>query len=203
MKVYVESNFVLEIALGQEEASLVERILSMAETGDIELAIPAFALNEPFYTISGRAKERKQLAQLLSNQLQQLSRSSPSKGKAEQFSHAPDALNEIAGLERDGLRSTVNRILAVSKVIALDADAFRDAQRYEQTYHFELPDAIIYASIVSDLKAGDVNMVKCFISRNWKHFRDPGIEKELHLLGCTYIEHFANALNFISSSGIH
>ena len=51
MTVFVESNFVLEIALGQEQAAAAEAILQLAEHGTLNLRIPAFALSEPFSTV--------------------------------------------------------------------------------------------------------------------------------------------------------
>lgn len=202
MKAYVESNFLLELAVGQEEASAAERILGMAEAREIEIAIPTFALIEPFSTISRRAKERKRLAESLSVQLQQLSRSKASKAVAEQFSQAPTALIEIAGLEFNGLRAIVYRLLVTSRVIPLNATTFHEAQRYEQTYGIDLPDAIIYASVISDLKTAHVTEPKCFVSRNYKHFRDQAIEQELQSFGCRYIERFADAVNFLAGSSL-
>ena len=50
MLVYVESNFALEIALAQEEGDVAEGILKLAESSEIALAIPSFALSEPTRT---------------------------------------------------------------------------------------------------------------------------------------------------------
>jgi len=47
MIVYVESNFILEMVLGQKYASAIESILQLAERGKIELTFPSFALCEP------------------------------------------------------------------------------------------------------------------------------------------------------------
>ena len=48
MIVYVESNFVLELALGQEGSVSAESILILAEQGDIEIVFSSFAISEPF-----------------------------------------------------------------------------------------------------------------------------------------------------------
>ena len=56
MIVYVKSNFILEIALEQNQATAAESILALAESGQIELAFSAFALSEPFSTITRRWK---------------------------------------------------------------------------------------------------------------------------------------------------
>ena len=48
MRVYVESNFVLELVLEQEQHQACEEILTLAASRTIELALPAFALIEPY-----------------------------------------------------------------------------------------------------------------------------------------------------------
>ena len=47
MTVYVESNFVLEQALQQEQSESCDSLVRLAEAGDISLVIPAFSLAEP------------------------------------------------------------------------------------------------------------------------------------------------------------
>lgn len=50
MRVYVESNFVLEIALEQEQHRACEDLVRLAEDAAIELVLPSFALLEPYHT---------------------------------------------------------------------------------------------------------------------------------------------------------
>ena len=47
MIVYVESNFVLELALLQEEHQSCDSIVGLAKSLTIDLAIPAFSLAQP------------------------------------------------------------------------------------------------------------------------------------------------------------
>lgn len=65
MIVYVETNFVLEVALGQEQAEAAAEILNRAEGGEIELAIPYLSLVEPFSTVTKRHRDRKHLSSAL------------------------------------------------------------------------------------------------------------------------------------------
>ena len=48
MIVYVESNFVLELAFRQEDCESSDNILQLAEAGKIELMLPAYFLGEPY-----------------------------------------------------------------------------------------------------------------------------------------------------------
>ncbi len=61
MIVYVESNFILEVALEQEQFASAEAILKLVEENKIKLAFPSFALSEPFATVMRRDKERSVL----------------------------------------------------------------------------------------------------------------------------------------------
>ena len=51
MNVYVESNFVLELALLQEQFASCEKMLGLCRSGDIPLVIPAYSLAEPYETL--------------------------------------------------------------------------------------------------------------------------------------------------------
>jgi hypothetical protein len=58
MNVYVESNFVLEHALQQEESHRCNEIIRLASVGQITLVVPAFSLAEPHQAITAKAKAR-------------------------------------------------------------------------------------------------------------------------------------------------
>ena len=51
MIVYIEFNWLLEIALEQEQSSAARSIISLAESHQIELAYPSFALGESLENI--------------------------------------------------------------------------------------------------------------------------------------------------------
>lgn len=51
MRVYVETNFVLELALRQEQNESCEALLRLAEASRIGLVVPAFSLLEPYATL--------------------------------------------------------------------------------------------------------------------------------------------------------
>ena len=91
MIVYVESNFVLELALLQEESASCEAILQLAENGAIKLAMPAFSLGEPYETLVRRHGERRGLVSKLESEFKQLRRSSPYAAALEKA----DALTEL------------------------------------------------------------------------------------------------------------
>jgi hypothetical protein len=77
MNIYVESNFVLELALLQEQFEACENILAICEAGETALVLPAFCIAEPYETLVRRAKHRGNLSRDLTTELGQLSRSEP------------------------------------------------------------------------------------------------------------------------------
>ena len=77
MDVYVESNFVLELALFQEQYESCQELLDLAETNKIHLIVPAFSLAEPYKTLIRNNKKRQKLSEDLKKELSQLRRSLP------------------------------------------------------------------------------------------------------------------------------
>lgn len=49
MIVYVETNFILEIVFEQEQVEATEKLLMLAEQGDIDIHFPAFSLIEHYW----------------------------------------------------------------------------------------------------------------------------------------------------------
>jgi hypothetical protein len=67
MIVYVETNFVLEHALEQEECDTCAEIIGLASAGQLRLVVPAFSLAEPHYAIYGKAKSRSRLERIFAS----------------------------------------------------------------------------------------------------------------------------------------
>lgn len=75
MIVYIESNFLLEVALGQKDASSADAILTLAEGDKIKLVFPGFALSESFASVMHVNSERFRLRNSLEAMLKQLKQS--------------------------------------------------------------------------------------------------------------------------------
>lgn len=58
MNVYVESGFVLTLALQQDDHQAAHRVLELTQQRRITLKIPSFSLSEPFATVQYRANKR-------------------------------------------------------------------------------------------------------------------------------------------------
>src|SRR5438552_5965832 len=127
MNVYVESNFVLEHALEQEECDSCAAIIQLAFDGRLRLVIPAFSLAEPHQAISGKAKARSRLGDDLRRHLGELGRSRPHREIPATFDALAAALIASAQFKREGVRRAISDLLRTAEVIPLDARILRSA----------------------------------------------------------------------------
>ena len=132
MNVYVESNFVLELALLQEQSRSCEEILSLAEGGRIQLVAPAYSLIEPYETLIRREKGRQRIGLELNNQIKQIARNKKLKTELHDFENITALLLRAVEEDKKRLKLVRSRLLQSACVIAMDASVLRDATKYEQ-----------------------------------------------------------------------
>lgn len=85
MIVYVESNFILELAFLREEHESCKTLLELAESNEIELVLPAFSIGESYEAWVRHSKRRKITYDTLVIEISELSRSKPYKHFSEKF----------------------------------------------------------------------------------------------------------------------
>jgi predicted nucleic acid-binding protein len=195
LTLYVESNFVLEIVLGQEEAAQAERLLVAAEAKTIRLALPAFSLNEPLVRFRRGIRDRNRLVKQLNSEIGQLARSDTLQSEVDSLRAVPNLFAKIEQREMDRLTRTVERLLATARQIALDQRSFQAAIDYQIRFGLEIEDAIILALVVADLNSPLGTGQHLFANRNLKDFDDPDVIEELRRLGCDTAHSCAEAVN--------
>lgn len=201
MIVYVESNFILEIALEQEQLLAAESIMALAEKNSVKLAFPSFVLSEPFERLMRERRERNLLHNSLVKSLTNLQRSEPHKNIMRDMEPVIRILTEAHFKQLERLHSTVEKLLAVGECINVNAAYFNNALIYQQNLGFSPQDSIIYATVVADLQTRPGDEEKCFLSRDRKAFGreddDRSIKTELVSYNCRYIGSFAQGLDYI------
>lgn len=198
MIVYVESNFVLEVALEQEQSASAEAILKLAESSKIVLTFPGFALSEPFATVMHRNKERVELHNRMTVTLGQLRRSESHKQTIHDLQPLLLILKNAVNREFDLLHLTVARLLRAGTSIDLDSFILEQALNYQEQFGFKPQDSIIYSTVIADMQRRASTEGKCFLSRDKEAFStNPGIKPELAAYNCRYIGSFAQGLDFI------
>ncbi len=201
MIVYVESNFILELALEQKESPVVDDILKLAENGVIDLAFPGFSLGETFTSIMHTQSERQGLRNRSDTVLKQLRQSVQSELHKQVVSSLPPVLTlltELAARELELLHTTITRMLHAGRLLEVSTSSFLQAVVYQNKFGIRPKDSIIYAGIIEDLKQRPVSEQKCFLSRDKKAFNDdPEIKAELSTYNCRYISSFSDGFRYI------
>lgn len=124
MIVYVESNFVLEMALEQEQFSAASEILQLAEQKEITLSFPSFVLSEPFECVMRERRERNTLHSSLLRTLGKLRRSEPHKEILLNMEPVVNVLRDAHTRQLALLQATFGRLIRIGKCIELHASAF-------------------------------------------------------------------------------
>jgi predicted nucleic acid-binding protein len=198
VNVYVESNFVLDLALLQEQHASCEDLLRLCEEGRIQLVIPAYSLAEPYETLTRRHRQRKRMKTELDDELRQLARTTTYAHQLSGFQHLTALLIDSADEEAKRLESVCARLLQTAEVIPLAASMLIAATQYQHTHGLSPQDALVYAAVLGHLKQHQAPQ-SCFLNRNAKDFDDPDLVAELNVYNCKLLPQFDTGYQFVLS----
>ena len=198
MNIYVESNFVLELALLQEQYKACQNILIICEAGKTKLVLPAFCIAEPYETLIRRAKHRSNLSRDLTTELGQLLRSEPYQEEVDTLRDVTTILVRSGEEEKQRLNQTLDRVLSIAEVIPLERNILVSAITYQTSLDLSPPDSIVYASVLHHLSTSTL-VKSCFLNRNSKDFDDPDIVDALNNYNCKMLPRFDNGYDYIQS----
>lgn len=198
MIVYVESNFVLELAYLQEEHSFCEQLLGLALTEQVQLVIPAYCIAEPYHAWVQKSQKRKDISQRFADEIKELSRSKPYIEMTQVLQPIPVKLLESSKAEKRVLDSKLLQILSVAAVIPLDKTIVESAIELQITRGLLTQDSIVYASVLAHLEAMG-GAKTCFITKNSNDFGSPEIMADLGSQNCKLLFKFQAGLGYIQS----
>jgi predicted nucleic acid-binding protein len=198
MDVYVESNFVVELALFQEQQQSCENIVELCASGEVRLVLPAYSLVEPYWTLVGTANRRRKLTTDLENEVsQKLSRSKPYREHVEAIQRIAGFLVRSEQEEKERLWSIQSRLLNIAEVIPLSSAVLSSAMAYQADHDLSFQDSVVYASVLNHFSTSTATS-KCFLNRD-RGFDDPDIEDTLRRFGCKMLFSFDRGHNYITS----
>lgn len=199
MIVYVESNFVLELAFLQQEHPDCEVLLEFAQAETIQLVLPAFCVGEPYEAWLRKSTRRKDLHRRLHDEIQELSRSAPYRGPSAKLQELIGLLTESRDEEKARLNATLERVLNVVELIAITARIVGASTVLQQARQLPPQDSIVYASVLEHLVQAPKGDQKCFINKNSKDFVTPEILGDLNAYSCKLLTKFSDGLGYIRS----
>jgi predicted nucleic acid-binding protein len=197
--VYVETNFLLELAYLQERRDSCQEILELAKAGVIRLLLPAFSAAEARATLHRRASERREFQELLKKHIREISRSETFRGLSEQSRDVVNAF--VAGDEeaRERLEAAIQAVEQHGVTIPLSGEIIWFARWHEDTYSLSPQDALVLASVRFHAERSTSEQ-KCFISQDHRAFENPAVFNELTGAGCKFVRNFADAVGYIKNA---
>jgi len=200
MILYVETNFVIELALRQEEYQACRDLLSFVkEHPGVELALPAFCIGEAYEAGERKWAQRRQLHQNLLDEIAQIQRSEPFRERSKELRKLTGLLVESGEEQKRILDGLLKELLAVDRVLPLDRQTFARAVDFQNTRDLKPQDSIVYASVITDLEAHS-GEISCFVTKDRKDFfSNQDIQDELDGLACKLLGKFTDALGYARS----
>jgi predicted nucleic acid-binding protein len=196
--VYVETNFILELAYLRSTSDNCERLLDLAREGKISLVVPVFALLEARVAWQGVLRRRTRLHSDVRVELGELARSRPLANIGEQSQAFVTALVDTAQDDRSRLESAVTSLIAHATVLAANAETITAALVVEQRLGLLPQDALIYGAILHNLVHAAAGP-KLFVTQNATDFFIPTVQDELASYGCKLLTKFDAAEAFVRS----
>ncbi|MEK8017902.1 MAG: PIN domain-containing protein [Candidatus Parabeggiatoa sp.] len=199
MNIYVESNFVLELAFLQEQSQSCEKILALCESEQSHLVLPAFCITEPYDTLVRRSKDRNTLKHRLEIEFNQLSRTPLYSNQLNFFREVSQVLIQSATDEEKSLYQTLDRILKVCETIPVVPEILSLSATFRAPpLELSVQDSMVYASVVHHLTTHNIAQ-KCFLNRNSRDFNQPDIQMTLNTHNCKLLFNFEKGYNYIMS----
>lgn len=196
MRLYVESNFVLEFAFDQERHSACEQVLSYAEDRSLSLLLPSYCLAEPYETLGRRHRTRQRLQQEIQTELTQLRRSARYVKTAQQVDLAASLFAVSAEEDRARLKATVRRLVRAAELIPITPEIIELGYDLQASLDMSAQDSFVLASVLRHLEAEQID--KCyFATRNVRDFDDPDVIELLGTHGCDLLTDFGPIIGLI------
>jgi len=196
MHVFVESNFLLELAFRQNDYAFCERIRRGAGPSSYALHLPQYALSEVFQKLRPLRNQREEYLRYVLEQITQHRREDNSDGSALDAltQQLTTLLEERTQAQTQQLYAVATELASTASVQSLTAEVIQEAQAMALRHGLSPQDALIYASVLAGLRILPLKVPKLFISRNKADFGKTEVVAELQALNCDYLASFQAAI---------
>lgn len=199
MKAYVETNFILELAFLREEHPACQALLALAKAGEISLLVPAFSIGETYEAWVRRAKRREELNSRLAQEVAELSRSEPYRGRGQEFQKIRGLLSRSSEEEKSRLDDTLGNLFEVAELISIEPKMVRVVRDLQAGLKLSPQDLMIYASVLTHLEEHGSGGLHCFLTKNTRDFLYSEVREGLASWNCRVFPSFADGLGFLRS----
>jgi len=197
LNVYVETNFVLELALAQEQRSSCEALLRFGEERRVRILLPAYSLAEPYETLKRRRQRRSHVNGMLEQEIGELARSAFYAEQVQSFAGVSSLLLDSTVEEIQRFEAVRAQLLRGTEIIPLDREILESTADLQASYGLDPQDASILASVLVHL-GRETSSQSCFLSRD-KDFDDPNLVARLRQHGCKLLSRFDDGAGYVQS----
>ena len=141
MRAYVETNFVLELVLRQEQEASCAGLLSLAKSGAVELVLPAFSIIEPYHAVEGRLRTRRQFVESFRREGGDLVRSSPYQVAQASYDLLLNLFTESMAAEEPLLEAIRAELVTSARLVPVDASVLSAATGLQPRFELSAQDA--------------------------------------------------------------
>jgi predicted nucleic acid-binding protein len=194
--VYVETNFILELAYLRSTSDNCQRLLELARDRRVQIVISSFALVEARLAWQRKVSHRNSLHSAVRSELKELARSRPLIEIPAQSQAFVAALIDSAQQDRGRLEAAVDSIITVATVTPTDPPIVMRAYEVEQRTGLSPQDALVYATVVSHLEH-DLAGPKVFVTQNKQDF--VVVKEELARYDCKLLFKFDAVEGYVRS----
>ncbi len=192
MKVYMETNFILELVLRQEEDTAAIELLELAEAGSVKLRIPTASLIEAGAVCQHRNADRDRFDRVVAAFDMQGRRSGHLRDATLAVDKSLSSFADAVRREASVLDEVANRLSLLNAFIDLNAGMISRAMFRTGVQDLRMRDAVILEAVLSDLSR-EVRDDSFFVSRD-ADFSEHDVRSELLALGCVQVSTFKTAL---------
>jgi predicted nucleic acid-binding protein len=149
MTVCIETNFVLRLALRQQQWEECDRIVRAAEAGCFTLVLPILSLFEALSMLRRKRDERLKQAADWKKLARELERTehAPHKQSAAHLVEASTQVTKLLDIDREELAKVTHRLGQCAQMLPLDTAQFATAYEHERA-GLKSADALILTSIL-------------------------------------------------------
>lgn len=195
-QVYIETNFIMELALEQSGQESCEEIIQLCKSKSFPIVLPVFCIAECYGCATRRQKERFKIAEEVVKELDRVFQSQRYEEEKSLSSNVRRLLLMSMETEKAGLHESLRKVLGISETIPLDYETIKYAKECEASMDLDPQDAIVYSSIIKHLRMSRIPG-NIMINKNRRHFGSFEITSELGGLGCKLFFDFAKARDYL------
>ncbi|MEM7531745.1 MAG: PIN domain-containing protein [Chloroflexota bacterium] len=202
MNIYVETNFILELVLQQEQSHSCENILGLCNENNVHLFIPAYCFAEPHEKLRRQSNRRHELQQALNEELKQLMRTPYYADRVRSIEDTTTIFSQRNTDEKHQFAQVQEQLLQIGAIIPLTGEILSAASVAQNDYELSPQDAIVFASVADHLSSvshASKSVESCFLNRNSKDFGQKDIVDLLAQFNCKMIPKFNDGYRYIQS----